>query len=128
MPECQCMHIVVQDPSLVIGASHECLGLLLRADIESLIVDAFESVIDYCVPLTLCIKYTLVQIDVLHAHSLTIDYHIARNTLCCIVYHMLLINQIIHLVSESHELSDAMSIVLTLENGSRQLLVEVEEG
>ena len=32
MSECQCVYVVVQDPSLVVRASHECLGLFLRAD------------------------------------------------------------------------------------------------
>ena len=93
MSECQCMHIVVQDPTLVIRASHECLGLLLRTDIEGLVVDALEAAFDHCISLLLGLKDTLVQIDVLHAHSLTILHYIARNSLCCIVYHMFLINQ-----------------------------------
>ena len=42
------MHVVFQDPSLVVRASHECLGLLLRADIEGLVVDAFEAAFDHC--------------------------------------------------------------------------------
>ena len=121
------MHVVIQDPSLVIRASHECLGLLLRADIEGLVVDTLEATFDDCISLLLCLKNTLVQIDVLHAHSLSIDHHIARNSLCRIVYHMLLINQTVHLWSQSHELRNAMSVVLVLEYGSRQLLVEVEE-
>ena len=87
------MHVVVQDSTLVVRASHECLGLFFRADIESLIVDTLEAAFDHCIFLLLCLKDTLVQLDVLHAHSLTIDHHIARNSLCCIVYHMLLINQ-----------------------------------
>ena len=127
MFESQCVHVVVQDQTLVIRASHEWLGLLLRADVEALVVDAFEAAFDHCIFLLLCLKNTLVQIDVLHAHSLTIDHHIARNSLRCIVYHMLLINQAIHLRSQSNELRDAMSVVLVLEDGSRQLLVEVEE-
>ena len=127
MSKRQCVHVVVQDPALVIGASHECLGLLLRADIEGLVVDALEAAFDHCIFLLLCLEDTLVQIDVLHAHPLTIDHDIARNSLCCIVHYMLLINQAIHLRSKSHELRDAMSVVFVLENGSRQLLVEVEE-
>ena len=127
MTECECVHVVVQDSSLVVCASHECLGLFLCADIEGLVVNAFEAAFDHCIFLLLCLKDTLVQIDVLHAHSLTIDHDIARNSLCCIVYHMLLINQTVHLRSQSHELRDAMSVVLILEDGSRQLLVEVEE-
>ena len=119
MSECQYVHIVVQDPSLVVCASHECLGLLLRADIESLVVDAFGGVIDHSILLTLCLKYTLVQIDVLHTHSLTIDYHIPWNAFRRTVYHILLISQKIHLESESHELPDAISVVFVLENGSR---------
>ena len=87
------MHVVVQDPTLVVRASHECLGLFLRSNVESLVVDALEAAFNHCIFLLLCLKDTLVQLDVLHAHSLTIDHHIARNSLCCIVYHMLLINQ-----------------------------------
>ena len=127
MSECQCMHIVFQDPSIVICACHECLGLFLRGDIESLLVDALEAALDHCISLLLCLKNTLIQIDVLHAHSLSILHNIARNSLCCVVYHMLLINQAVHLRSQSHEFSDAMSVVFVLEYGSRQLLVEVEE-
>ena len=127
MPECQCMYVIVQDPSLVVRASHECLGLFLRTDIEGLIVDAFEAAFDHCIFLLLCLKDALVQFDVLHAHSLSIDHNITRNSLYCIVYHVLLINKTVHLRSQSHELRDAMSVVLVLEDGTRQLLVEVEE-
>ena len=121
------MHIVVQDPTFVVRASHKCLGLFLRADIEGLVVDALEAAIDHCIFLLLCLKDALVQIDVLHAHSLSIDHHIARNSLCCVMYHLLLIDKTVHLWSKSHELRDTMSVVLVLEYGSRQLLVEVEE-
>ena len=55
MTECQCMHVVVQDLSLVICASHECLGLFLRCNIESLVVDALEAAFDHCVFLLLCL-------------------------------------------------------------------------
>ena len=127
MFESQCVHVVVQDQTLVIRASHEWLGLLLRADVEALVVDAFEAAFDHCIFLLLCLKNTLVQIDVLHAHSLTVIHDVARNSLCCIVYHMLLINQAIHLWSKSDELRDAMSVMFVLEDGSRQFLVEVEE-
>ena len=122
------MYIIVQDPSLVVRACHEGLGLLLPADSEPLIVDSFETALDHLILTTLVLKNTLVHIDVLHTHSLTIDYHISWNTLCCIVYHIFLINQTIHLGSESHKLCNAMPVVLTLEDESRQLLVEVEEG
>ena len=127
MSECQCVHVVVQDPTLVVCASHECLSLLLRADIEGLVVDALEAALDHYISLLLCLKDALVQLDVLHAHSLSIDHHIARNSLCCIVYHLLLINQTVHLRSQPNELRDAMSVMLILEDRTRQLLVEVEE-
>ena len=127
MTKRQCMHIVVQDPFLVVCASHESLGLSSCTDSDSLIAFAFECTIDHIILLTLCLKYTLVQFDVLYIHSLTIDYHIARNTLCGVVYYMLLIHETIHLGSNSHELGGAMSVVLVLEDRSRQLLVEVEE-
>ena len=127
MSERQCMHVVVQDPSLVIGTSHQCLGLLLRRDIEGLVVDALEAALDHCIFLLLCLKDTLVQLDVLHTHSLSIDHHIARYSLCCVVYHLLLIDKTVHLRSQANELRDAMSVVFILEDGSRQLLVEVEE-
>ena len=126
MTERKCLHIVVQDPSLVVCASHECLGLFLRADIQSLVIDSFEAALDHCIFLLLCLKDALVQFDVLHAH-LSIDHDVARYSLCCVVYHMLLINQAVHLRSQSNELRDAMSVVLILEYGTRQLLVEVEE-
>ena len=127
MTECQYMHVVSQDPSLVVRACHKCLSLLLRADIEGLVVDTLESAFDYCVFLLLCLKDALVQLDVLHAHPLSIDHDVARNSLCCIVYHMLLINQAVHLWSKSNELRDTMSVMLILEDGTRQLHVEVEE-
>ena len=50
-----------------------------------------------------------------------------RNSLCHIVYYIFLINHTIHLESESHKLCDTMFVVLTLENGSRQYLIEIEE-
>ena len=127
MTERKCMHVVVQDPSLVICASHKGLGLLLRADIEGLVVDAFEAAFDHCIFLLLCLKDTLVQVDVLHTHPLTVNHDVARYSLRCIVYDVLLINQAVHLRSKSHELRDAMSVVLVLEDGTRQLLVEIEE-
>ena len=127
MSEGQCVCVVVQDPTLVVCASHKGLGLLLRADIEGLVVNALEAAFDHCIFLLLCLQYTLVQIDVLHAHPLTIDHHIARNSLCCIVYHMLLINLAVHIRSQSNELRDAMSVVFVLEDRSRQLLVEIDE-
>ena len=119
------MHIVVQDPSLVICASHECLGLFLRGNVESLVIDSLEAAFNDCISLLFCLNNTLVQFDVLHAHPFSIDHHIARNSLCCIVYHVLLINQTVHLWSKSNEFRDAMSVVLVLEWGSRQLLVEL---
>ena len=119
------MHIVVQDPTLIVRASHECLCLFLRADIESLDVYTFEATFDYCISLLLCLKYMLVQFDALHAHSLTVDYHIARYSLCCIVYNMLFIDQAVHLRSESYELGNAMSVVFILEYWPKQLLVEI---
>ena len=127
MPQNQCIYVVVQDPSLVVCASHECLGLFLRADVESMVVDAFKAAFHHCISLLLCLKDTLVQLDVLHTHPITIDHHIARNSLCCIVFHLLLIDQTIHLRSQSYELRDAMSVMLVLEDGTRQLLVEIEE-
>ena len=113
------MHIVVQDPSLVVRASHECLGLFLRADVEGLVVDSLEAVLDHCIYLLFCLKDPLVQFDVLHTHSLTIDHDVARNSLRCIVYYMLLINQALHLRSQTNQLRDTMSVVFILEDGSR---------
>ena len=119
------MHIAIQDPTLVVYASHESLCLFLRAYIEGLVVDSLEATFDYCISLLLCLKKSLVQIDVLHAHFLTVDYDIVRYSLCCVVYNMLFIDQTVHLRSESHELGNAMSVVFVLEYGSRQLLVEI---
>ena len=122
------MHIVITNPSLVICANHEFLGLFLRCDIESLVVDTLESAIDHCISLLLDLKYMFVQIDVLYTHSLTIDYDVPWYALCRIVFYMLLINQTIHLWSEYHEIGDAMSVMLVFEYRSRQLLVEVKKG
>ena len=92
MTERQCMHVVVQDPTLVVCASYECLGLFLCADFKFLVADTFEGALDDCILTTLGLKNMLVQIDVLHTYSLTINYHITCNSLCRIVYHMLLID------------------------------------
>ena len=119
MFECQCVHFVVQDQSLVICAKHEGLGLFIRDDIESLVVDALEAAFDHGVFLLLNLNNTLVQLDVLHTHPFSIDHHVARNFLCCIVYHLLLIDQTVHLRSQTYELRDAMSIIFILENWSR---------
>ena len=128
MPERQCMYVVVQDPTLVVCASHECLGLFLRDDIEGLVVDAFEAAFDHCIFLLLGLKDTLVQLNVLYAHPLTVNHHM-RGTpfaaLCITCFSS--INQAVHLWSQTNELRNAMSVVLVLEDGSRQLLVEVEE-
>ena len=127
MTECQCMYTVIQDPSLVVRACHEGLGLLHHTNIESLVVDSLEAAPNCSISIPLCLKDTLVQLDVLHAHPLSIDHDIARNSLCCVVYHLLLINQAVHLWSQTNELRDTMPVVLILEDGTRQLLVEVEE-
>ena len=65
MIERQCVHIAIQDPTFVICASHGCLGLFLRADIESLVVDTLEAAFHHCISLLLCLKDTLVQLVVL---------------------------------------------------------------
>ena len=74
------MHIVVQDPSLFVRSNREGLGLFLRADIESLVVDALEAALDHCIFLLLCLKDALVQIDVFYNHPFSIDHDIARNS------------------------------------------------
>ena len=125
MAECQCMYVVVQDPTLVVCACHEGLGLFLRTDIESLVVGAFEAALDHCISLLLCLKDAFVQIDVLHAHYLSNAHQIARNSLCCVVYHLLLIYQTVHLWPQTNDLRDAMSVVLVLVDGTRHPPVEV---
>ena len=127
MPEYQCVHVFFQDPHLVVRACHECFGLFLRADVEGLVVDSLEAAFDHCISLLLYLKDALVQLDVLHTHPLSIDHHIARHSLCCIVYHLLLIDQTVYLQSQTNELRDAMSVVFVLKYGSKQLFVEVEE-
>ena len=117
----------IEDPFHIVRANHEYLNLLLVGNIESLVVDAFEAVLNDCISLLLNLKDMLVQFDVLRTHSLTIDYDIARNSLCGIVYHMLLIDKTIHHGSETHEHLDTMSVVFILEDGFRQLHVKVEE-
>ena len=45
----QCVHVIVQDPSLVvICASHKGLSLLLCADVEGLVVDTLKGAFDHC--------------------------------------------------------------------------------
>ena len=60
MSKRKCVHVIVQDPTFVIRARHECPGLLLRADIEGLVVNAFEATFDYCISFLLCLEDTLV--------------------------------------------------------------------
>lgn len=49
MPDRQITHIVVQNSSLVVCASHEYLGLFLIDDDEALVVDAFEGALNDCI-------------------------------------------------------------------------------
>ena len=114
-------------PFLVVYATRESLGLFLRADIEHLNIDLLESAIDHHIILTLSLKNTLVQIDVLYTHSFTINCHIPWNSLCRIVYHILLINQTTHLESESHELCDEMTVVFVLEDRSGNFLLKLRK-
>ena len=115
--------------SLVVRVSHEYPGLLLRANRESFLLMRLKlpSIIAFF--LLSASRTYLNKSMFLHYFSLYIyvDYYITRNSLCCIVCYILLINQTIHLGSEFHILFDAISVVLTLENGSRQFLAEVEE-
>ena len=127
MPECECMHVVIQDPSLVVCARHECLGLFVRGKIEFLVVDAFEAAFNYCILMTFCLKDKLVQIDIIHTHFLTIDYYIARNSFRRLMYDILFINQTVYLWSQTNELHNAMSFVIVFVNGSRWFFVNVEE-
>ena len=60
MTKRESVYIVVQDPTLVIRTSHECLGLLLRCNIEGLTVNSLEATFDECILLLLCFKNTLV--------------------------------------------------------------------
>ena len=119
MTEYQCMYIVITNPSLVVCACHQCLSLLHCANCECLIVDVFECAFDYSIFLILCIKYMLVQFDVFHTHSTTLNHHVTKNTLCSIVNHIFLINQTVHLGHKSYEPHDSITIMLILENGSR---------
>ena len=121
------MHIVVQDPTLVVRARHEGRGLFLGGDIESLVVDSLERSLNDCISLLLCFENTLVQIDILHTHSITIEYHTTKYSLGRTEYYVFLINQAVHLGSETHELRDTMSVVFILKYRTRQLLVEFEK-
>ena len=46
------MHIIVQDPSLVVYAGNECLGLFLVGDVESLINQSRETATNHRILLT----------------------------------------------------------------------------
>ena len=127
MHECQCIHVVFHNPSLVVRTRHEGLGLFLRGNIEAIVVNSLEEALDHCILTTLCFKGTFEKLEVLHTHFLTIDYHVARNNLCSVAYYTLLIHKTVHLRSQSNELSNTMSTVFDLQNGSRQLLVEFKE-
>ena len=54
------MHIIVQDPSLVVSAGYECLGLFLVGDVESLINKSPETAINHRILLTLGLDGTVV--------------------------------------------------------------------
>ena len=118
---------IIQDLSLVVHASHECLRLFLRDDIKDLVINAFETALDHCILTTLGLKYTLVYLVVIRAYSHNIDYHVARNSLFCIVYHMFVIHNAVYFRFETYKLGVAMSVVLILENRSRKLLGEIKE-
>ena len=125
MTESRCVHVVIQGPSLVVRASHECLGLFHRANSEPLVVDALESAIDRHILLTLSLENMVIQINALHTHSLTINYHIQRNALCCIGYYLLLINQTIYLGSEPHEFGDGCPLCSSLKMGPDNFLLKL---
>ena len=125
MTECQCVNVVITNPTFVICACHQRLGLLHRVNCECLVVDMFECAINHRILLTTRFQYASIQIDVLYTCSLAVDYNITRYTLGSIVYHVFLIHQAIHLGSKSNEFHDAMTIVFVLENRSWQFLVEV---
>ena len=93
MTERECMYLTFLDLSHIIRSSHESLDLFLGGDIESLVIDAFEAAYDYCISLPLCLKDTHVYLDIFLAHFLTTDYLVARYSLRCVVYHMLLIHE-----------------------------------
>ena len=112
------MHVVVTDPTFVVCACHQRLGLFHRVNCECLVVDSFECTINYRILLAGCLQYAFIQIDVLYTHSLAVDHHITRNTLGSIVHYVFLIHQAIHLGSKSNELRDTMTIVFVLEYGT----------
>ena len=60
MTECQCMNVVITNPSLVVCACHQCLRLLHCTNCECLVVDAFECAINHSIILILCFQYTFV--------------------------------------------------------------------
>ena len=119
------VYVVVQDLSFVVRASNECHGQFLRGDIESLVINSFEGTLYVFIPLHLGILSTLVHLVFLHAHSLTIDYHVARYSTCCIVYYMFLIDQTIYLRFQTHELGDTIYVVLILQKCPGRFLLKL---
>ena len=100
-----CSHMMVEKPSL-----------LKRLNMTSITTSFLTS--DSTLRLYNSVFYTLI---------FPFDYHITRHTLFRILYDVLLIHQTIHLGSKNNELHDTRTVVFVLENGSWQLLVEVEE-
>lgn len=90
-------------------------------------MSVFATTLDYRILISLILKGTLVLLDVVQAYSFIVDYHVARNSARRIRCHMLLFYQAIHLRSQTNKLCYVMSVVFVLEDGSRQLLAQVEE-
>ena len=128
MPECQCVYVVVQDPSLVVRASHKGLSLLLCADVEGLVVDTLESAFDHC-----HLPSSLLQGRACTARCSLRSFYPRQSRRCEVL-------PLLHCVRRAFHQSDSTSfgpsptnsvmrcpLWLILEYGSRQLLVEIEE-
>ena len=70
MPERECTYIIITNPSLVVRGCYKCIGLFLRNDIEHLAINSLEGALNDCISLLVCLKDTLVHIDILHTRCL----------------------------------------------------------
>lgn len=72
------MLIIVQDPSLVVYAGNECLGLFLVGDVESLINQSRETATNHRILLTLCLDGIVVI-------GVNDPFKISRRSMICLL-------------------------------------------
>ena len=128
MTECQCVYVVskihrllsVQIMSVLVCSFVLILKawLLMRLKLPSITASSFFSA-------STTRLYSSMFFTLILSPSITTLRGTPFAALCITCFSS--INQAVHLWSQTNELRNAMSVVLVLEDGSRQLLVEVEE-